>query len=142
MACVLLNTPATPRSGTLSGLEPSGLQYLKSPKSGKHGNAPMSGCALPRSRKTHRLKVILGRVPWRTNVWAPAAEADRAVTKISLFAQLLSDDLLAERHIDAFTTYLNVGTYRVKPSAPGIFVADLSLSHLLSITTTALDLGS
>ena len=60
------------------------------------------------------------------------AEADRTVTKTSSLAQLLSDAFIAERHIDAYTTYLNVHARWVQQSAPKVFVADLSLAHILS----------
>ena len=59
-------------------------------------------------------------------------EADRVVTKPGFFARLLSDGLLAERHIDAFTSYLNIRLRKQTPTAPGTFVASLPLSVALS----------
>lgn len=92
-------------------------------------------CALPQGPEFHKLQDVLGRVPWKwkADVWVLPAQADRAVTKISFFAGFLSDEFLAGRHIDAFTTYLNVQARRMKPNAPGIFVADLSLPLALSL---------
>jgi hypothetical protein len=90
-------------------------------------------CALPQGHETHGLRAVLGRVPWKADIWVLPVEADRAVTKISFFAKLLSDGFLAERHIDAFITHLNIQARRTNPSAPGTLVADLSLSLALSL---------
>lgn len=87
---------------------------------------------LTQCHKTHEVQAVLERIPWNTPISILAAEADRAVTKITFFAQLLSDGFLAERHIDAFVAYLNVQVHRRRPNAPGVFVADLPLSVILS----------
>ena len=82
--------------------------------------------------ETDEVQAIFDRLPRKTPVWVLASEADRAVTKISFFARMLSDRFFAERHIDAFVSYLNIQVRKCKPSAPGVFVADLPLSIVLS----------
>ena len=88
--------------------------------------------ALPQGPQTRQLQAVLCRVPWNVNLWILPVEADRVVTKVSFFAKLLSDGFLAERHIDAFVTHLNVETRRMKPSNPGILVAGLPFANTLS----------
>ena len=90
-------------------------------------------CALPQGLESRRFQAALDRVSWKADIWALPTEADRTVTKISFFAKFLSDGFLAERHIDAFITHLNIQARRLKPSAPGILVADLSLLLALSL---------
>ena len=87
-------------------------------------------CTLPQGGETHKVQAMLDRVPWKENTWM-VSEADRAVTKVSFFAGLLSDSFLAERHIDAFVTYLNIQARRRNPVSLKTFVADLSLSQTL-----------
>lgn len=88
--------------------------------------------ALTQCHETYDIQAVLERIHRNAPIWILAAEADRAVTKINFFAQLLSDGLLAERHIDAFVAYLNVQVHRCRPNVPGVFVADLPLSVVLS----------
>jgi len=89
-------------------------------------------CTLPQGPETRKLQEVLCRVPWKVNIWLLPVEADRVVTIISFFAKLLSDDFLAERHIDAFVTHLNVEARRMKPSAPMVLVAGLPFANALS----------
>ena len=90
-------------------------------------------CALPQGLETRKFQAVLCRVPWKVNVWILPVEADRMVTKASFFAALLSDGFLAERHIDAFVTHLNIEAWRMKPNAPGVLVADLLFANTLSL---------
>jgi hypothetical protein len=87
---------------------------------------------LTQGRETHEVQAIFNKIPRKMYIWILPVEADRTVTKISFFAQLLSDGFLAERHIDAFVAYLNIQVRRRTPKAPGILVADLPLSVILS----------
>lgn len=87
---------------------------------------------LTQCRETHEVQAILEQIPRNIPIWILPTEADRAVTKITFFARLLSDGFLAERHIDAFVAYLNVQAHRRRPNSPGVFVADLPLSVVLS----------
>jgi hypothetical protein len=89
--------------------------------------------SLTQGAETHETLATFDRVPWKKHVWILPVEADRAVTKLSFFARLLSDGLLAERHIDAFASYLNIRLRKRAPKAPGVFVASLPLSVTLSI---------
>ena len=89
--------------------------------------------ALPQGRQTHEVQAVFDRIPRNTSIWMLPVEADRAVTRVSFFAQLLSDKFLAERHIDAFVTYLNIMTRRNGPNTHGILAAYLPLSHVLSL---------
>jgi hypothetical protein len=89
--------------------------------------------ALSQGSETRELEAVLCRVPWKVHLWMLPVEADRFVTKVSFFAKLLSDDLLAERHIDAFVTHLNVGARRMKPNAPRVLVASLVFANTLSL---------
>ena len=82
--------------------------------------------------ETHEVQAIFDRFPRNTPVWVLASEADRAVTKISFFVRVLSDRFFAERHIDAFVSYLNIQVCKRDPSVPGVFVATLPLSVVLS----------
>jgi hypothetical protein len=88
---------------------------------------------LTHGRETREIQAVFEKIPWKVYVWMLPAEADRAVTKISFFAQLLSDRFLAERHLDAFVAYLNIQVRRSWLSAPGVLVADLPLSYTLSL---------
>jgi len=88
---------------------------------------------LTQGHETHEVQAVFARIPRKTYIWMLPVEADRAVTKISFFAQLLSDGFLAERHIDMFVAYLNILTRTMRPNAPGILVADLPLSQTLSL---------
>jgi hypothetical protein len=87
---------------------------------------------LPQGSVTRRFQTVVCRVPWKIDVWMLPVEADRVVTKISFFAKLLSDNFLAERHIDAFVTHLNIETRRMKPSDPRTLVAGLAFANTLS----------
>lgn len=87
---------------------------------------------LTQCSETYEVQAVLKRITRNMPIWVLAAEADRAVTKIVFFAQLLSDGFLAERHIDVFVGYLNIEVRRRRPNAPGVFVADLPLSVVLS----------
>ena len=87
---------------------------------------------LTQNRETREAMAVFERMPRKTSIWVLATETERAVTKISFFARLLSDGLLAERHIDAFVAYLNIQLRKRRPDAPGILLADLSLSVTLS----------
>lgn len=99
--------------------------------------------ALPQGPETRKLQGVLCQVPWKVDVWILPVEADRMATKISFFAKLLSDDFLAERHIDAFVTHLNIGARRMKQSAPGVLVAGLPFANTLSFhyNSTASKIG-
>ena len=88
--------------------------------------------ALPQNHQTHELQALLGRIPWKAMAWVLPAAAYRATTKVSFFANLLSDRLLAERHIDAFITYLNIRLRKERPGAPWFLIADLPFSDALS----------
>ena len=88
--------------------------------------------ALAQGPETHGVRSLFCRIPCDASVWVLTTETERAGTSVSFFAQMLSDRLLAERHIDAFVAYLNIQVRRCQPSTPGVFVADLSLSVTLS----------
>ena len=45
---------------------------------------------------------------------------------------MCDNGFLAERHIDAFVTHLNVETRRMKPNGPGLLVANLPFANALS----------
>jgi len=87
---------------------------------------------LTQGRETREAQAVLGRVTRGTPIRVLTTEAERAGTDITFFAQMLSDRPFAERHIDAFIAYLNFQARRRQPNAPGVFVADLSLSVTLS----------
>ena len=89
--------------------------------------------SLPQGPETRKFQAVLCWVPWKANVWILPVEADQMVTKVSFFAALLSDGFLAERHIDAFVTHLNVEACRMKPNSPGVLVADLLFANALSL---------
>jgi len=72
--------------------------------------------ALTQGHKTREAQAVFDRIPRNVPMWILSTEADRAVTKMSFFAQLLSDRFLAERHIDAFVTYLNIQVLRRRPN--------------------------
>lgn len=88
---------------------------------------------LPQGPQTQQLLAVLCRIPWKVDLWILPVEADRLVTKVNFFAKLLSDGFLAERHIDAFVTHLNVETRRTKPNGPRILVAGLPFANALSV---------
>ena len=88
--------------------------------------------ALPQGPRTHKVQALLGQVPWKATAWILPEEVDRDVTSVGFFAKLLSDGLLRERDIDAFVTHLNIQARRRSPKAPGVLVADLVLSRVLS----------
>ena len=88
--------------------------------------------ALTQGHETREVQMVFSRIPRNVPVWVLMTETERAGTSVSFFAEMLSDGLLAERHIDAFVAYLNIQMRRRQPSTPGIFVADLSLSVTLS----------
>ena len=87
---------------------------------------------LIQGRETHEVQAVFDRFPRNTPVWVLASEADRAVTKISFFARILLDWFFAERHIDSFVSYLNIQVHKRDPGTPGVFVATLPLSVVLS----------
>ena len=87
---------------------------------------------LTQGAETREAQGTFDRILWKEYIWILPAEADRAVMKPSFFARLLLDGLLAERHIDAFTSYLNIYLRKWTPTAPGAFVASLPLSVTLS----------
>jgi hypothetical protein len=89
--------------------------------------------ALTHGQETHKIQAVVKKIPQKTYIWILPAEADRAVTKISFFVQLLSDGFLAERHLDVFIAYLNIQVRRSRLSAPGVLVVDLPLSYALSL---------
>jgi hypothetical protein len=88
---------------------------------------------LTHGQETRKIQAVFKKIPRKTYIWILPVEADRAVTKISFFAQLLSDGFLAERHLDAFVAYLNIQVCRSRLSAPGVLVADLPFSYTLSL---------
>ena len=88
---------------------------------------------LTHGQETRKIQAIFEKIPRKMYIWILPVEADRAVTKISFFAQILSDGFLAERHLDAFVAYLNIRMLRSWPNAPGVLVADLPLSYTLSL---------
>jgi len=87
---------------------------------------------LTQGGETLEVQAVFCQMPRNTPIRVLTTETERAMTSISFFAQMLSDRLLAERHIDAFVAYLNIQVRRRQPNAPGVFVANLSLSVTLS----------
>lgn len=72
---------------------------------------------------------LFDRTPWGLRLW-PLAGYDQ-VTRVGFLASLLSNEWLAERHIDTFVAYLNDQLRR--GDQPGVaFVADQYLGSLLS----------
>ena len=92
---------------------------------------------LPHGRETQDVQAVFDSTPQKSDLWMLPVKADRAVTKVSFFAELLSDGYLAERHIDAFVAHLNIWANRSQ-KAPGILVADLSLSLTLAFHHNAI----
>ena len=72
--------------------------------------------ALTQGRETHEVQMVFSRIPCNGSVWVLTTETERAGTIVSFFAQILSDGFLAERHIDAIVTYLNIQVRRHQPS--------------------------
>jgi hypothetical protein len=87
---------------------------------------------LPQGPETRKLEAVLCWVSWKGNIWMLPVEAERVITKPSFFAKLLSDDFLAECHIDAFVMRLNVEARRMTPNAPRVLFAYLQFTNTLS----------
>lgn len=85
---------------------------------------------LTQGQETRKAQDVLDRIPCGIYIWMLPVEADRVVTKVSFFAQLLSDGFLVERHIDMFVSYLNILARR-RPNPPKVLAVDLPLSHAL-----------